>query len=156
MPQHRINSPIPLLLKARRQLPHLLLPRRHRPPHLRQRGLPLRKRSHKPILPHLHQTQPREVPGPVALRVSRDSRVRGFDDGAAEGEVGRQAPEFGEELVRRYVVDPCAGHGLLEGAGVGFGRAACGGAFDAAELGEGIHAVRCEAGDELLDGGLGD
>ncbi len=86
----------------------------------------------------------------VGLRVVPDTRVRIGDNVTAEGVALGEAAQLRQELVAVDVVVPGARHGHLEG-GCLFLRAGGSNALDAAELGEGVDAVRLERLDELAD-----
>lgn len=156
MPQHRINRHGPLRLKVLGQLLQVRRAGDHAPPHLGPGRLAGRVQRHEPVLLHLDEAQEGNVPAAVALRVGAHAGVGIIHESAAERVVGRQAAQLGEELVAGDVVHPRGRHGLLEGARVDLVAAGGGDALDAAELREGVDAVRREGVDELLDRGLED
>lgn len=153
--QHRVHRRHPLTLKAISQLRNILSRGDLVPPHLGLHGLESRVRSHQPVVLHLRQAQPGQVPRAVAVGVFAHAAVRVAHQVSCDGVVWREAAQLGDELLRGHVVDPCGGHGLLEGFCVVGVAACCGYAFDATEFGEGVDAVGVEGFDELRDGWLG-
>lgn len=144
MLQHRLNRSPPLVLEAGSQLLHHLLAWHLASPHLRLARLRVRKDPHQAVVAHPGQAQPGQVPAAVALRVGSHAAMGFRNNVRAERIVPRKAAELHEELVARNVVDPGRSHGLLKGPCVSLGVARCGNALDAAELRQGVDAVRVE------------
>lgn len=154
VPQHNLNSRHPLILKTIPQLPDLFPRRLLVPPHLRPRRLPRSINTHKPIIPNLHQTQPRQIPTPITLRVTRHSIIRLLYHFSTDGITSCETTQLGEELVAGYVVHPGCCHGFLEGSGVGFFGAGCCHSLDATEFCEGVDLVFLQGVDESFGRGL--
>lgn len=105
--------------------------------------------SYVPI-PHLHQTEPGEVPAPVRVGVLPYYSLSFGDDLSGEGVVASQPTQLREHLVAVDVVVPRGRHWALKRAGIVLG--ACGGdTFDAAKLCKRVDAVRLKRLDELAD-----
>jgi hypothetical protein len=153
VPQHPVHSGSPLELEASSQLCYALGRRDRVSPHLRPRGLRRGEKGYEAVAEELDETQPGEVPAAVARRVAADPIDGLGQAGPAEGEGPREPAELREELVGvDDIVLPGRGHRPAEAEDLGRLAEGGGGALDAAELGEGVNAVRGQGVDECLDG----
>ena len=120
MSEHRLNSHIPLVLEACRQLLSFLGHGLTTSPHLRTGSLrhgvggnqvtgvgttsalvSARNRDRDGILIHnLGQAQPRQVPASVALGVVAHKDLRVLQNIATERVAGRQTTKLGQHLIR--------------------------------------------------------
>ena len=103
------------------------------------------------LIDDLDKAQPGQVPAPVRGRVVAHQHLRMCEHVAAEGVVRRQPAQLRKHLVAADVVGPRGRHGALEGARVGLGLAAGGGALDPAQLRQRVDAVCLERLDQLAD-----
>ena len=102
------------------------------------------------LVSNLHQTQPRQIPAAVGVRVVSHAHVGITQDLSAKGVAPCQATQLRQELVAVDVVLPRRRHGPLECARIVFAVARGRNPLDAAQLREGVNTVGFERIDQLL------